>query len=100
VIVQLSPTKAPVVTDVDRLDRLHAETAVPVSDARLGDLCTPGADADHVWLSVERLRSAALALSDDAQFGDHFDAMIAYAASKGWLDDDGRRVRAHVVTTT
>lgn len=50
--------------------------------------------ADHVRLSPSVLRF----LSSDAgstEWDAKFDAMISYAASKGWLDEQGR-VRAHL----
>ena len=33
---------------------------------------------------------------DDPGVGEQFDGMIAYATSKGWLDESGTRVRAHI----
>lgn len=95
-IVQLSPDAPPGVTDVGRLDRLHAECSGALAGAQLGELCSEGPDPDHVWLDVAGLRSAGLAAAGDPEFEPRFDAMIAYAGSKGWLDATGTRVRAHV----
>jgi hypothetical protein len=54
-------------------------------------------DGDHVWLAVAELKSrAAATVTDPATWGAGFDAMIAYAGSKGWLNDAGDAVRAHV----
>lgn len=67
--------------------------------AALGDLGTP--DGAHVWLEVDALREAAAATVDPAgraAWVTGFDAMIAYATSKGWTDEHGR-VRAHVEST-
>jgi hypothetical protein len=52
-----------------------------------------------VWLSVQALRESAAATipeADRAQWVQGFDGMIAYAASKGWTDEAGTHVRAHV----
>lgn len=56
-------------------------------------------DGNHVWLSVQALRESAAATipeADRAQWVQGFDGMIAYAASKGWTDEAGTHVRAHV----
>lgn len=94
-IVVLDPNEPPSVTDLDRLDRLHAEVRGSLDAVRLDDLCEP-ADDEHVWLHVGRARTIAVAATSDPAFGDRFDAMIGYAASKGWLNAAGTHVRAHV----
>lgn len=94
-IVVLSSTEPPRLIDLDRLDRLHAELDGDLAAAQLGDHCRV-ADADHVWLDVAAARAAGVAASNDTTFAEQFDAMIAYATAKGWLDDDGTHVRAHV----
>jgi hypothetical protein len=48
---------------------------------------------------VAELRSAAAATvaeQDRADWLKGFDGMIAYATSKGWTDESGTHVRAHV----
>lgn len=92
----LSPTGAPELTDVDRLDRLHAVCPGAVGDMQYDNMCLPGPDAEHVWLSIAELRRIGRELSGDSSFGTKFDGMIAYAGSKGWLSDDNTCVRAHV----
>lgn len=94
-IVVLSPDRPPQLTDLDRLDRLHATCDGPVVAAQLGELCAAD-DDDHVWLDVTVARSIGVAASDDSGFGDQFDGMIAYASSAGWLNDAGTHVRAHI----
>ncbi|MDW3213459.1 MAG: hypothetical protein R8G01_05645 [Ilumatobacteraceae bacterium] len=94
-IVVLASNEPPRLTDLDRLDRLHAELHGALDAAQLGDLCEPAED-EHVWLDVARARANGVERSSDATFGENFDAMIGYAASKGWLNDAGTHVRAHV----
>lgn len=94
-IVVLDPNEPPRLADLDRLDRLHAEVRGTLAAARLGELCER-ADDEHVWLHVDRARAVGAEMSDDPSFGDGFDAMIGYAATKGWLNDAGTHVRAHV----
>lgn len=59
-------------------------------------------EGGHVWLSVSALRAAAAATVPEADrepWIGAFDGMIAYATSKGWTDESGTRVRAHVEAT-
>lgn len=94
-IVVLDPNEPPRVTDLERLDRLHAEVHGTLDAARLDDLCER-ADDEHVWLHVDRARAIGDGAASDPAFGAGFDAMIGYATSKGWLNDAGSHVRAHV----
>jgi hypothetical protein len=100
-IVVLSPNEPPRLTDLDRLDRLHAELAPAldgsIADAQFGDLCSP-ADDDHVWLAIAAARAAGCEASD-LGFGERFDGMIAYAGGKGWTNEAGTHVRAHIERT-
>jgi hypothetical protein len=94
-IVVLNPNEPPRLVDLDRLDRLHAELHGTLDEAELGDLCEPD-DDQHVWLHVARARALGVQASPDPAFGDGFDGMIGYATSKGWLNEAGTHVRAHV----
>jgi hypothetical protein len=49
-------------------------------------------DGDHLWVNVAWLREVA---GGDPEWDEKFAGMLAYAASKGWVD--GETVRAHVV---
>jgi hypothetical protein len=49
-------------------------------------------DAEHAMLDAAEVKR--LAAADDAWTA-QFDAMVEYARSKGWTDDNGR-VRAHL----
>jgi hypothetical protein len=97
-IVVLSANESPRLTDLDRLDRLHAELDVTLdgslAEAQFGDLCSAG-DDDHVWLDIDAARSIGCEATDPG-FGERFDGMIAYASSKGWTNGSGTHVRAHV----
>ncbi len=94
-IIVLTPTEPPRLTDLDRFDRLHAEVHGDVDDVRLGELCRP-CDAEHVWLDIDAARDTGVAAADDPAFAEQYNAMIAYARSSGWVDDGGTHVRAHV----
>lgn len=72
-----------------------SEPAVPEKLSRtLGPLGRL-AESDHVWIIIDALRAAS-GRADDAEWSAQFDAMIAYAASQGWVDETGELVRAHV----
>ena len=95
-IVLLSPDVPPALTDVDRLDQLHAESPGPLDDMMDGSLCRFDPDGEHVWLDISVARAAGAEVSDDDGWADRYDTMIAYATSKGWTDAVGTHVRAHV----
>ncbi|WP_141005734.1 hypothetical protein [Nocardioides humi] len=50
---------------------------------------------DHVWLDIAALRDRAGA-EKGADWHEGYDAMVAYALSRGWVSPDGAAVRAHV----
>ena len=95
-IVLLSPDVPPVLVDLDRLDRLHAESAGPLSEMMPGSLCRFDDDGEHVWIDIAVARAAGTEATDDADWSAGYDGMIAYATSKGWTDGAGTHVRAHV----
>lgn len=99
-IVVLSADTDPAITDLDRFDRLHAECSGSVDAVRLGDLCRLHDDGEHVWLDVAGARAAGAEASSEPTFGEQFDAMIAFAAKHGWLDEAGTHVRAHIEPTS
>jgi len=94
-IIVLTSTDAPSLTDLDRFDRLHAELHGDLDDARLDGLCRAG-DDDHVWLDIGAAREAGVRTADEPTFGEQFDGMIASARRSGWVDDAGTHVRAHI----
>lgn len=78
----------------DRLDVLvepQSPQQLEQSIARVGNRD----GADHVRLTPSVLRFLSSEAGTD-EWDAKFDAMIQYAASKGWLDEQGR-VRAHIV---
>lgn len=94
-IVQLSPDTPPVLADVDRLDRLHAESPGSLDTMMPGPLCRFDPDLQHVWLDIAAARTAGAESAGDG-WVERFDAMIAYATARGWTDEDASHVRAHV----
>jgi hypothetical protein len=66
--------------------------------AALGDWADGAADG-HVWIRVDAVRRAA-AGRVDAGWETEFGGMLAFARSKGWLDDAGDAIAAHVETPT
>ncbi len=88
---------AATVADAENLRQLHTEfrgigdaaAAAALAAAGLGTV-----DGDHAWLDVSALRAAG---DGSPEWAAGFDAMLAYAASKGWASADGSRVQAHIV---
>lgn len=89
------------VREVDDLKRLHvlAPEGLDVDRAlRASGLGSQDPDG-RVLLDIRALRAAALALASGPRWPEGWDAMVAYAASKGWLADDGSALVAHVERT-
>lgn len=63
------------------------------ADSLLGDL--GNVDGEHVWLDIVGLKALS-PLASDTEWAEGFDGVMKYAESKGWIDDAGTRVRAHI----
>lgn len=85
------------IADVGNLRQLHAEFRGIDDAAATAALATAAlgtVDGDHTWLDASALRAAG---DGSPEWVAGFDAMLAYAASKGWASADSSRVRAHIV---
>ena len=54
------------------------------------------ADADTAWIGVDAVRNLAGAAATVPGWEDDYAAMLAYARTKGWLNDAGTEIQAHV----
>lgn len=87
------------VVDADDCTSLAVTTELPSDDTAAilaADGIAGATDEGAVWLDVDELRRRA-APGGAGGWAERYDAMIAYARGKGWLDDSGRLVRAHIV---
>ena len=50
---------------------------------------------NHLWIDIAYVRELA-GDAADAEWEAQFDGMLAYAASKSWIDDAAGRVEAHI----
>ena len=50
---------------------------------------------NHLWIDIAFVRDLA-GDAADAEWQTQFDAMLAYANSKGWIDEPANRVEAHI----
>jgi hypothetical protein len=50
-------------------------------------------DAGHVWVSAEWIRAT---VAGDGEWLAGFDAMVAFAESKGWMNEAGTHIKAHI----
>ena len=53
------------------------------------------AGEDHVWIHFDWVRNEASGRVA-ADWAPQFDAMVRYAATKGWLNEAGTSIRAHI----
>lgn len=73
----------------------------PADDAAIGALLADigggrdAEEADHVWIAIDTVALLAADQVDDG-WAERFAAMVASAATKGWLDDDATHLKAHV----
>lgn len=58
------------------------------ADAKVGD-------GDHLWISIPRLHELG-SVHGASDWRKGCDGMLAFAASKGWVDEDRQQVRAHI----
>ena len=86
--------------DPDDVKRFHVAAAGRRDEAALaaaiGDLGR--VDGDEVWVRVPAVRAMAAGRVSPS-WEDDFAGMLEYARSKGWLDDTGDSVKAHVEWT-
>lgn len=87
------------VVDVDDLQRLHlalgavenGEADAALRAAGLGRL-----EGEQGFLDVAALRAAAQPQATAPGWAADWDAMLAYAGSKGWVVEDGASLQVHV----
>lgn len=85
------------VVEPDVLDAFSARSDT-LDDAAVGAAMGPAGRAAgdaHVWVDAAWIRSQ-VGDTAGADWGDRFDAMVAYAASKGWTDGTGTHIKAHL----
>ena len=69
---------------------VHGDVAAAA--AAFGGRADASARDNHLWIDIAYVRE----LAADAEWEAQFEGMLAYAASKGWIDDATGRVEAHI----
>jgi hypothetical protein len=85
------------VEDAQNLKRLHVEIRGVDDSAAAEALRTAGLgriDGDRAWLDAEALKAAG---DGSSGWTVDFYAMLAYAKTRGWMNDDQSQIRAHVI---
>jgi hypothetical protein len=65
-------------------------------DGLLAGLGRVDPDDAHAWLTIEALRAAVDPGEKTPGWDSRFEAMVDYAASKGWVDPGPGSLRAHI----
>ena len=68
---------------------------VPAAVAAFAGRSAPSERDNHLWIDIAFVQE----LAGDAatpEWQSQFDAMLAYAATKGWIDEPTNRVEAHL----
>jgi hypothetical protein len=90
--------------EADDCTRLHV-VADGLDDAGAGavlrrDGLGRAGDPGHAWLEISTLRARARASVGAGDWDDRFEVMVSYARGKGWLDETGEFVAAHIERST
>lgn len=91
-------TGAVALHDIDGVTGFHVAVAGgDVTDDRLAAVLAPHGrlDGDHAWIEVDAVVALAGDAADD-RWREAFDGMVAYAREKGFMDDSGTAIRAHL----
>ncbi len=88
------------VTLVDPADFRGFHVAVAgggTDDSRLAAVLAPHGrlEGEHAWITTDAVIALAGSAADD-EWRAGFDGMVAYARDKGFLDDAGTAIRAHL----
>ena len=75
----------------------HVEAPVGFSIAELAATMGEGTrpDSGHLWIAEAAVRRWLAGRTDD-DWDESFSGMVAYARSKGWMDEAGTHLRAHL----
>lgn len=94
-IVRITLNQPVTITDVEVLTELHVETEVVDTGDRLAAAGLGRVDGQVAFLDPSALRRAGRD-SPTADWPERFDAMVGYAAARGWVGEDGF-LHAHIV---
>lgn len=85
--------------DPEDCTKFHVEVIGPRELAALGhalvDADAGRVDGDHAFIEIGALRRMVSGRVGDS-WADDFEKMLGYARSKGWLDETGSSIQAHV----
>ena len=91
------------VTDTITLEDAHnfrefhiaTDADVPATVAAFAGRAAASERDNHLWIDIAYVRELA-GPAADAEWNTQFESMLAYAATKGWIDTPTNRVEAHL----
>ena len=96
-IVRVDLENGPTLEEPEVLTGFHAvssSTDDSLVGAAMGDAGESAGDG-HVWVAASWVRRQAAPMVD-AEWAQAFDGMIDYARSKGWMNEAGTHIKAHL----
>ena len=95
-IIEVDPTTGATIEDAAVFTGFNATSTTDDKDvvgAAMGAAGHAADDDAHVWVSADWIRAT---VAGDAEWTAGFDAMVAFARSKGWMNDAGTHILAHI----
>ena len=97
-IIKVGEAGQVAIEDHDLFTGFHVEAQLGQTAERVASLLAGGTRADgtdHVWIAVDAVRHWVADLATE-EWEEGFSAMVDYARGRGWLDEAGTHIRAHL----
>jgi hypothetical protein len=95
-IITVDPDRGARIDEADVFTAFSAASWITDNEAVGSAMGEAGHAADndgHVWVSADWIRST---VSGDDEWIAGFEAMVSFATSKGWMNDPGTHILAHI----
>ena len=97
-IIRVSEAGAVAIEDHDLFTGFHVDAPVGHTAEDIAAVLGEGTSADdrhHVWIAADAVRHWVADLATE-EWEEGFTAMVDYARGRGWMDESGTHIRAHL----